>query len=602
MATGLIKINGRCIFVEKPLAPQQPAAKKGKDLSYLWKHEDYWAIWLGMIILIFGLFIYFGNPPANYDKIGQYNATMKAEAEKAPFKTVAWHQANDAKSGMRGANTQIAKDIAKYFTRPANWSDKPVQSFYRGDDEFKAGREAAKPKFDEAKKKTADALAAAKDAEAKAAAAGFKDAALNKEAETKINEWRKARSDESKAKTAAEAKGYNHLSTLIVLCVVLGLFFSIGIAVMGRSVVQFLIGFPFVFAIATLSYFLAAQAQLRAWGLEYVLWAILLGFLISNTIGTPKWIMPAVQTEYYIKTGLVLLGSTILMGKILLIGIPGIFVTWVVTPIVLIGTFWFGQHVLKIESKSLNITVSADMSVSGVSAAIAAAAASRAKKEELTLAVGISILFTAVMMVVMPMFIKQIGMHHVLGGAWMGGTIDSTGAVVAAGEILGPVARDVAATIKMIQNIMIGLMAFCVAAYWCLVVDRSRAAEADLSFKGALREIWNRFPKFVLGFIGASIVFSILYAVLGNDAGRIMIDAGIVRGLISPLQGWFFALAFASIGLSTNFRELAHYFKGGKPVILYVCGQSFNLVLTLAMAYLMFFIVFPQITEKLMGK
>lgn len=571
-----------------------------KDYSYLWKFEDYWAIWLGIIILLFGMFIFFGNPPADMNQIiAESNATMEAEAEKAPFKTIAWHEANDAKTSLRGSNTDLAKSINKYFTRPARWSDNPVQSFYRSPAQAQALNDANIAKHEEAKAALAAAKEAAIAAEAAAAAANFQDAALNAEAEEKISEWRDARSAEASAKAKAGNKPFNHLTTLIPLMIFLALFFAIGIRFMGRSVGQFLIGFPAVFIVATLSFFLAAHQFANAWGLEYVLWAIIIGFLVSNTIGTPKWIMPAVQTEYYIKTGLVLLGSSILMNKILLIGIPGIFVTWFVTPVVLIVTFWFGQKVLKMESKTLNIVVSADMSVSGVSAAIAAAAASRAKKEELTLAVGISILFTAVMMVVMPMAIKYMGMHQVLGGAWMGGTIDSTGAVVAAGELIGPVARDVAATIKMIQNVLIGLMAFCIAAYWCLKVDVSRKDEADLSFKGALREIWNRFPKFVLGFLGASIVFSILYASMGNETAKVLIDDGI-SGFVSNLQRWLFALAFASIGLSTDFRELAKYFKGGKPVILYVCGQSFNLALTLTVAYIMFFVLFPGITESLM--
>ncbi|WP_028306473.1 YeiH family protein [Desulfitibacter alkalitolerans] len=571
-----------------------------KDYSFLIKHEDYWAIWLGVIILIVGMFVFFGNPPANMNQIiAESNATMQAEAEKAPFKTVAWHQANDAKTSLRGSNTPLARDINKYFTRPGRWSDNPLQSFFRSPAEAQAIRDANIAKHEEAKASLEAAKEAAIAAEAAAAAANFQDTALNAEAQTKISEWRSARSAESSAKGRAETKPYNHLTTMIPLMIFLALFFAIGTRFMGRSATQFLVAFPAVFVVATLSFFLAAHEFSNAWGLEYVLWAIVLGFLVSNTVGTPKWIMPAVQTEYYIKTGLVLLGSTILMNKILLIGIPGIFVTWFVTPVVLITTFWFGQKVLKIESKTLNITVSADMSVSGVSAAIAAAAASRAKKEELTLAVGISILFTAVMMVVLPMVIKFLGLHPVLGGAWIGGTIDSTGAVVAAGEILGSTARDVAATIKMIQNILIGLMAFGIAAYWCLKVDTSRKDEADLSFKGALREIWNRFPKFVLGFIGASIVFSIIYASMGNESAKVLIDDGI-SGFVGNLQRWLFALAFASIGLSTNFRELTKYFKGGKPVILYVCGQSFNILLTLTVAYIMFFVVFPGITESLM--
>ena len=303
--------------------------------------------------------------------------------------------------------------------------------------------------------------------------------------------------------------------------------------------------------------------------------------------------LAASQVEFFIKTGLVLLGAEVLFSKIVAIGVPGIFVAWIVTPIVLIATFIFGQKVLKMESKTLNIVVSADMSVCGTSAAIATAAACRAKKEELTLSIGLSLVFTAIMMIIMPAFIKAVGMPEVLGGAWMGGTIDATGAVAAAGAFLGEKALYVAATIKMIQNVLIGVTAFCVAVYWCAKVEKE-----DNRTVGA-GEIWNRFPKFVLGFLGASILFSVLYSSFGSAMGDAMIDQGIVRGGTRLLRGWFFALSFAAIGLSTNFRELAKYFKGGKPVILYVCGQSLNLVLTLTMAYVMFYLVFPEITARI---
>ena len=258
---------------------------------------------------------------------------------------------------------------------------------------------------------------------------------MNQEAEAKIAEWRSALSAEAKAKSAANVnpyKPYHYLDSSLHLS--LALFFpSVFTSWVIRETIS--AGISAVFLVATLAYFLAAQSQLKAWGLEYVLWAIILGFLVSNTVGTPKLILAAARPEYFIKTGLVLLGSTILMNKILLIGIPGVVVTWVVTPIVLISTFWFGQKILKIESPELNITISADMSVSGVSAAIAAGAASRAKKEEITLAIGISILFTAFMMVVMPLAIRAIGMHHVLRGHGWVVPLTLTGAVVAAGEI-----------------------------------------------------------------------------------------------------------------------------------------------------------------------
>lgn len=364
-----------------------------------------------------------------------------------------------------------------------------------------------------------------------------------------------------------------------------GVGFALAVQVMERRGAAFLVAFPFLGLFAIAAYVTAGQALVKYYSLSYALWALVLGLVISNTIGTPRFLQPAVRTELYIKTGLVLLGAEVLIAKLLALGVPGIFVSWVVTPIVLITTFWFGQRVLRIESASLNMVISADMSVCGVSAAIATAAACRAKKEELSVAIGLSLIFTVVMMVAMPAFIRAAGMSPVLGGAWMGGTIDATGAVAAAGGLLGKDAEIVAMTIKMIQNILIGFIAFGVAVYWVTYQDKSGGPG-----RPSVGEIWRRFPKFVLGFLLMSLVFSWMNRSL--EGGESFVQA-VVEGGSETLRGWYFCLAFVSIGLETNFRELARYFHGGKPLILYVVGQSFNLIFTLAMAWLMFEKIFP---------
>ena len=199
--------------------------------------------------------------------------------------------------------------------------------------------------------------------------------------------------------------------------VAFALFFGIGIFVMGQNLPKFLIGFVGLFVVVVIAMILGKQSTMAYYGIGVEPWGIMFGMIIANTIGTPQWMKPALQVEYFIKTGLVLLGAEILFDKIIAIGTAGIFVAWVVTPIVLITTFIFGQKVLKMASPTLNITISADMSVCGTSAAIAAAAACRAKKEELTLALGLSMTFTAIMMVALPAFIKYLGLPEVLGGA-----------------------------------------------------------------------------------------------------------------------------------------------------------------------------------------
>jgi len=189
-------------------------------------------------------------------------------------------------------------------------------------------------------------------------------------------------------------------------------------------------------------------------------------------------------------------------------------------------------------------------------------------------------------------------MPDVLGGAWIGGTIDSSGAVVAAGALLGERGMFVAATIKMIQNMMIGVISFFVAMWWTMkynVTDQVNETGKKVSWA----EIWYRFPKFILGFVAASVIVSLISSYLGPDACYSLIEKGVTGAMTKDMREWLFCLAFASIGLSTDFRQLKKHLKGGKPLILYVCGQTFNLVITLAMAYLMFYVLFKSITDTL---
>jgi uncharacterized integral membrane protein (TIGR00698 family) len=352
----------------------------------------------------------------------------------------------------------------------------------------------------------------------------------------------------------------------------------------GQRPLPVLLGLMGLLALATLAFVLASQSVIKQYNFEYVLWALLVGLLIANTVGVPRWLEPALHGELLIKMGLILLGAEILVSKLLELGLAGVLTSWIVTPIVLISTFWFGQKVLRMPSPSLNMVISADMSVCGVSAAIATGAACEAKREEISYAIGVSLFFTAIMMVVQPKLIQAIGMDPIVGAAWIGGTIDSTGAVVAAGSILGKDAEKVATTIKMIQNILIGVVAFGVALYWS-----KRYGSTAVDVKAPWREIWRRFPKFVLGFAAASLVFSMASAWSPNHS--LAVDA-MIKETTTPLRVWLFCLAFVAIGLQTDFRKLWSYLSGSKPLTLYLIGQAWNLLLSLVFCYVVFGLLF----------
>lgn len=559
--------------------------------SDLWKKEDYWAIWVGVAIVLFTICLILPSKSDFVQKIQAQNEIIALEKEK-PYETIALIEAKKAKKAVMGGSLPVMKEFKSYFATPKKWNSNILDSMVLSQEKADQLNADKLPKVEEAKAAATLAKEVAVTADNLAKDANYQDAQLNAAAEEAISAWQAA---EKKASSLSDklAKPYNLFPKMILLGVVIALIMSIGIFFMGESVAKFIGGFIGVYILCVLANILGKHSGMSYYGINAEIWSIVLGMLVANTIKTPGWMMPAVQVEYYIKTGLVLLGGEVLFTKIVAIGIPGIFVAWVVTPIVLISTFIFGQKVLKMESKTLNITISADMSVCGTSAAIATAAACRAKKEELTLAVGLSLTFTAIMMIALPAAIKAIGLDPVLGGAWIGGTIDSTGAVAAAGAFLGDTAMQVAATVKMIQNVLIGVTAFFVALYFTTKVEHSGDG------KVSLMEIWHRFPKFVLGFLGVSILLSTMAASYGADLSYSIIDKGIVD-VTKGLRGWYFALAFISVGLATNFRELASYFKGGKPLILYVCGQSFNLVLTLFMAWVMFDLAFPEIKASIL--
>ena len=153
--------------------------------------------------------------------------------------------------------------------------------------------------------------------------------------------------------------------------------------------------------------------------------------------------------------------------------------------------------------------------------------------------------------------------------------IDSTGAVVAAGAFLGDDAEKVAAVVKMIQNILIGIVAFVVAVFWCLRIERKDDT------RPSLLEVWYRFPKFVVGFIVASIVVSIF---VEPASGLKAVKA--VGGACKTYRNWFFALCFVSIGLETNFKELVSV-GGGRPAIAYWISQTANAIWTLFITWIL---------------
>ncbi|MFT4031962.1 MAG: putative sulfate exporter family transporter [Siphonobacter sp.] len=175
------------------------------------------------------------------------------------------------------------------------------------------------------------------------------------------------------------------------------------------------------------------------------------------------------------------------------------------------------------------------------------------------------------MMIFMPYLAQVWGLSQEVTGAWLGGSIDTTGAVVASGTLVGETALKISTIVKFSQNVLLGLAAFAISIYWTYTNHTTQE-------KPTVSLIWERFPKFVLGFVAASLLFS-----FGLSTETITS----VKSSLKNLQGLWFALAFTSIGLETRFSEL--FSTGGtKPLYAFLLAQLFNVGITLLIAYLLF--------------
>ena len=228
---------------------------------------------------------------------------------------------------------------------------------------------------------------------------------------------------------------------MIFTSVVLGVLFTIGNQLKGTEAKKYIPAFAGIFLVSVLVRLISAEYTLNRY-LEWAFFALAVGLLIANTIGVPNWLRPAVQTEFYIKVGLVIMGFSVLFSNIVNFGLYGLGIAWIVTPLVILFMWFFGTRVLKMDNKPLVITLATATSVCGTSAAIATGAAARAKKTDLSLSVSISIIFTVLMMVFEPILIRVFGLGELMGGALIGGTVDSTGAVAVAGTVLGELGAD----------------------------------------------------------------------------------------------------------------------------------------------------------------
>jgi uncharacterized integral membrane protein (TIGR00698 family) len=301
--------------------------------------------------------------------------------------------------------------------------------------------------------------------------------------------------------------------------------------------------------------------QMTLPNIEYVLWAIIFGLIVSNTIGVPTIFRRGVETyEFWLKAGIVLLGVRFLLGDVIKLGGVSLACVALELAVAIVIMTALGRA-FRLSPKLISL-LAIGSSICGVSAIIAAKGAIDADDEDASYAIAAILALGAVSLFVFPVIGRAFGMSDHAYGLWVGLAVDNTAEATAAGALYSDAAGKFAVLAKTARNATIGFVVLGYALYWA-----RRRQGVEIGRKGAF--LWTKFPKFVIGFL----VISALATAGAFTTAEVT--------SIANLSRWAFLLTFAGVGLRTNVRELAQ--QGWRPLIVGVVGEVAIAAVTLAM-------------------
>lgn len=366
----------------------------------------------------------------------------------------------------------------------------------------------------------------------------------------------------------------------------------IGNRLLNRAVKGIIPSFIVVFLIALLAQWIAKIDAIKFYGFEAVFFSVIFGLIIRNLFHIPEWLKPAIQGEFFIKIGVVCLGATVLFSDVMKSGAAGL-----IQAIIVVTVVWFFAYLLARRNKverATAMTLASGCSICGVSACITAAGVAGTDKKNLSYITSVVLIVVVPMIYLMPWLASMIVplltddplLQSEITGAWIGGTIDTTSGVGASSEMAGDIAQKTAIVVKATQNVLIGVVAFFIALYLS-----ARTGDGGMK-RPSFGIVWEKFPKFILGFVLASALFSILQSngLLTVGGNGKLIETSMAKNFST----FFFSLSFVCIGMDTRLKDIVS--RENRNILFSFLGaQLFNIIFTLFVAWLMFGVVKPAL-------
>jgi len=381
---------------------------------------------------------------------------------------------------------------------------------------------------------------------------------------------------------------YN-VSGIISLLLVFGGVYLVALSFMGKinadkPVSMYAKGFFVMSLVAVVSFWLGRQEWCARNGFGYAIFSIVFGMLIANTPVSNgdripdrlPWLkLVAKDGEFFIKSSLVLLAVEFsVLGRV---GLEAIVVAWVGSPVALIAGFLMGTRLFKMDAE-ISLLVAVGSTWCGASAISAVAAIIGSPSADISLSISVVAFFTVVFTFVQAYIAIGVGMPDAVAGAWIGGSVDQTGNVIASAAIISEEATEIAGIVKIVLNSGLGILATVIAFWWQARRDNvSEKKEISLLF------IWDKFPKFILGYVLCSAILTVLLPQLDGTP-----EGSALQRAVLTLNKWWFAIAFVGIGIGTSIKDLWQGALQSGVLKLYLVTNLLDIVIALGLAYAVF--------------
>lgn len=357
---------------------------------------------------------------------------------------------------------------------------------------------------------------------------------------------------------------------LAALFVVFLLIFSVAVKLLGHSLKEFIPGFVILFLLAIVVQVLGSWNLMKEYSLEAPVLALIIGMILGNFTKIPKWFDTSLRTEFYVKTGIVLLGATLPFTLIVSAGPVAFAQATFIAVTTFLVIYYAGTKLFGLD-KRFAATLGAGGSICGVSASIAVGSSVNAESDHVSISIAMVVIYATIMVFLLPIMINVLNIPDGPAGAWIGTSEFADAAGMAAAAQISDKAVEAFTLMKVVgRDIFIGVWCFILA-----LISVTKWEKREDNTKPDAKQIWTRFPKFVLGFLVASILMTVVLAGVDPTAA----DA-VNSDVISPvktLRTWCFVLCFLCIGLTTRFRELAK--AGLKPFLAFTIGVLVNVPL-----------------------